>query len=96
MAASASVTTGALYKHFDGKADLFAAVITVELERMATMYDGFDRADDGAAKSLAACKPPARGAPIRRLPVAVTHALLTMWRGDAAQQATQQPSEPFV
>jgi TetR/AcrR family transcriptional regulator, transcriptional repressor for nem operon len=54
LAASAGVTTGALYKHFHGKADLFAAVITAELQRTATMYDGFDPADDAsAAKSLA-------------------------------------------
>jgi TetR/AcrR family transcriptional regulator, transcriptional repressor for nem operon len=54
LAASAGVTTGALYKHFDGKADLFTAVITTELERTAAMYDGFDAADHAsAAKSLA-------------------------------------------
>jgi TetR/AcrR family transcriptional regulator, transcriptional repressor for nem operon len=54
LAASAGVTTGALYKHFDGKADLFAALITSELERTAKMYGGFDPADDAsAAKSLA-------------------------------------------
>jgi TetR/AcrR family transcriptional repressor of nem operon len=45
---------GALYKHFDGKADLFAAVITAELERTTRMYDGFDPAADAStAKSLA-------------------------------------------
>lgn len=54
LAASAGVTTGALYKHFDGKADLFAAVITAELQRTAQMYDGVDPADDAAAaRSLA-------------------------------------------
>ncbi len=54
LAASAGVTTGALYKHFAGKADLFAAVITTELARTAKMYDSFDPADDvNAAKSLA-------------------------------------------
>ena len=54
LAASAGVTTGALYKHFDGKADLFAALIAAELERTAQMYDGFDPTDKGsAAKSLA-------------------------------------------
>ena len=54
LAASAGVTTGALYKHFDGKADLFAALISAELARTAQMYDGFDPADDAsAAKSLA-------------------------------------------
>ncbi len=54
MAASAGVTTGALYKHFGGKAALFAALITAELERTAQMYDAFDAADEaGAAQSLA-------------------------------------------
>jgi TetR/AcrR family transcriptional regulator, transcriptional repressor for nem operon len=54
LAASAGVTTGALYKHFDGKADLFAALITAELERTAQMYDAIDPSDhDGAARSLA-------------------------------------------
>jgi TetR/AcrR family transcriptional regulator, transcriptional repressor for nem operon len=54
LAASAGVTTGALYKHFDGKADLFAALITAELQRTAQMYDGVDSIDDAsAAKSLA-------------------------------------------
>lgn len=54
LAASAGLTTGALYKHFDGKANLFAALITAELERTATMYDGFDPADDAAAAKLLA------------------------------------------
>lgn len=54
LAASAGVTTGALYKHFDGKADLFAAVIATELARTAQMYDGFDPDDrNSAARSLA-------------------------------------------
>jgi TetR/AcrR family transcriptional regulator, transcriptional repressor for nem operon len=54
LAASAGVTTGALYKHFDGKADLFAALITAEMARTAKMYEGFDPADEAsAAKSLA-------------------------------------------
>lgn len=53
LAAAAGVTTGALYKHFEGKADLFVALITAELERTAQMYNAFDPADDaGAVKSL--------------------------------------------
>lgn len=51
LAASAGVTTGALYKHFDGKSDLFAALITSELARTAQRYDAFD--DAGATRSLA-------------------------------------------
>ncbi|WP_310460442.1 TetR/AcrR family transcriptional regulator [Sphaerotilus sp.] len=54
LAAAAGVTTGALYKHFDGKANLFAALIAAELARTAQMYDGFDPADrNSAARSLA-------------------------------------------
>jgi AcrR family transcriptional regulator len=54
LAASAGVTTGALYKHFDGKADLFAALITAELERTAQMYDAIDPSDHASsARSLA-------------------------------------------
>lgn len=54
LAASAGVTTGALYKHFDGKADLFTALITAELERTAQMYDAIDSSDHAsAARSLA-------------------------------------------
>jgi AcrR family transcriptional regulator len=54
LAASAGVTTGALYKHFHGKADLFTAVITAELERTARLYDAVDPADAArAARSLA-------------------------------------------
>ena len=54
LAASAGVTTGALYKHFNGKADLFAAVIATELARTAQMYAGIDPDDsNSAARSLA-------------------------------------------
>jgi TetR/AcrR family transcriptional regulator, transcriptional repressor for nem operon len=54
IAAAAGVTTGALYKHFDGKADLFVAVVRAELARTAKMYDSFDPSDDvNAARSLA-------------------------------------------
>ncbi len=54
LAASAGVTTGALYKHFGGKADLFAALIEAELARTAQMYDGFDPADEASAAKLLA------------------------------------------
>ncbi len=53
LAESAGVTTGALYKHFDGKADLFAALVGAELARTALMYDTVDLADDASvANSL--------------------------------------------
>jgi AcrR family transcriptional regulator len=54
MAAAAGVTTGALYKHFNGKADLFVALVTAELARTAKMCDAFDPVGDvNAARSLA-------------------------------------------
>lgn len=54
LAASAGVTTGALYKHFDGKADLFTAVVAAELERTAQMVEALDTAgESGAARALA-------------------------------------------
>jgi TetR/AcrR family transcriptional regulator, transcriptional repressor for nem operon len=45
LAAAAGVTTGSLYKHFNGKSDLFVALITAELKRTADLYDGIDPAD---------------------------------------------------
>lgn len=81
LAAAAGVTTGALYKHFDGKADLFAALITAELARTAQMYDAFDPADDAsAAKSLAGylslqhVKHPEQGCPLPSLTPEITRA----------------------
>lgn len=38
LAAAAGVTTGSLYKHFDGKTGLFAAIIASELGRTAEMF----------------------------------------------------------
>lgn len=54
LAASAGVTTGALYKHFDGKADLFTALITAEMQRTAQMYAAVEPGDEvGVARMLA-------------------------------------------
>jgi AcrR family transcriptional regulator len=89
LAASAGVTTGALYKHFAGKADLFAAVITAELERTAKMYDGFDPDDDSGAKSLAGylslqhVRHPEQGCPLPSLTSEIARA------DDATQVAYQ-------
>jgi AcrR family transcriptional regulator len=38
IASAAGVTTGSLYKHFEGKSGLFAAIVRAELERMAGLY----------------------------------------------------------
>ena len=54
LAAAAGVTTGALYKHFDGKSDLFAAVVEAELQRTAERYRAIPEDDpDAAARSIA-------------------------------------------
>jgi TetR/AcrR family transcriptional regulator, transcriptional repressor for nem operon len=45
LAAAAGVTTGSLYKHFNGKSDLFVALIAAELQRTADLYDGIDPVD---------------------------------------------------
>jgi AcrR family transcriptional regulator len=89
LAASAGVTTGALYKHFDGKADLFAALITAELERTAQMYDAFDTDDAGAARALAGylslqhVRHPEQGCPLPSLTPEIARA------DDAAKAAYQ-------
>ncbi len=54
LAASAGVTTGALYKHFDGKSGLFTALVTAELERTARMYAALAPSDPAGAPRLLA------------------------------------------
>jgi TetR/AcrR family transcriptional regulator, transcriptional repressor for nem operon len=90
LAASAGVTTGALYKHFDGKADLFAAVIAAELERTARMYERVDPANEADATrvlagylSLQHVKHPEQGCPLPSLTPEVARA------DDAAKAAYQ-------
>ena len=54
LAAAAGVTTGSLYKHFEGKSDLFAALIRSELQRTAQRFSAIATGDrGGAAKALA-------------------------------------------
>jgi TetR/AcrR family transcriptional repressor of nem operon len=50
LAAAAGLTSGALYKHFGGKAQLLAELVRSELQRMQQRYDALD-ADDSAAVS---------------------------------------------
>lgn len=45
LAAAAGVTTGSLYKHFNGKSDLFVTMIKAELQRTADMYGAVDATD---------------------------------------------------
>ena len=53
LAAAAGVTTGSLYKHFEGKADLFASLVTAELQGTARAYAAIDPADKaGTGKAM--------------------------------------------
>jgi TetR/AcrR family transcriptional regulator, transcriptional repressor for nem operon len=55
LAAAAGVTTGSLYKHFDGKSDLFAALIRSELHRTARRFSAIAPGDlKAATKALSA------------------------------------------
>jgi TetR/AcrR family transcriptional regulator, transcriptional repressor for nem operon len=45
MAAASGVTSGALYKHFCGKSDLFAAIVKAELQRSAQRFAGVAEGD---------------------------------------------------
>jgi AcrR family transcriptional regulator len=54
IAASAGVTSGALYKHFAGKSDLFAAVVAAELERTASRFAAVQAGDGAAARRVLA------------------------------------------
>jgi TetR/AcrR family transcriptional regulator, transcriptional repressor for nem operon len=49
MAAAADVTTGSLYRHFDGKSELFACVVQAELQRTAERFAAADPDDRAAA-----------------------------------------------
>ena len=55
LAAAAGVTTGSLYKHFEGKSDLFAALIRSELQRTAQRFSAIAPGDlEAATTALAA------------------------------------------
>jgi TetR/AcrR family transcriptional regulator, transcriptional repressor for nem operon len=55
LAAAAGVTTGSLYKHFEGKSDLFAALIRAELQRTAKRFSAIAPGDlEAATKALEA------------------------------------------
>jgi TetR/AcrR family transcriptional regulator, transcriptional repressor for nem operon len=91
LAEAAGVTTGALYKHFDGKADLFAALVGAELARTAQLYDAVDPADDasvaGSLKgylSLQHVRHPEQGCPLPSLTPEIARA------DDAVKAAYQE------
>jgi TetR/AcrR family transcriptional regulator, transcriptional repressor for nem operon len=81
LAAAAGVTTGSLYKHFNGKSDLFVALITAELKRTADLYNGIDPADSNQVSralagylSLSHVHQPAAGCPLPSLASEVARA----------------------
>jgi TetR/AcrR family transcriptional regulator, transcriptional repressor for nem operon len=81
LAAAAGVTTGSLYKHFNGKSDLFVALITAELRRTADLYDGIDPADTERVSralagylSLSHVQQPEAGCPLPTLACEVARA----------------------
>ncbi|HET9694355.1 MAG TPA: TetR/AcrR family transcriptional regulator [Steroidobacteraceae bacterium] len=54
LASAAGVTTGSLYKHFDGKQEYFAAVVEAELHRTAERFRAIAPGDaPAAAKAIA-------------------------------------------
>jgi TetR/AcrR family transcriptional regulator, transcriptional repressor for nem operon len=54
LATAAGVTTGSLYKHFDGKSDLFASVIHAELQRTAERFAKIRPGDTDAVEKVIA------------------------------------------
>ncbi|NDP40884.1 MAG: TetR/AcrR family transcriptional regulator [Rhodoferax sp.] len=95
LAAAAGVTTGSLYKHFGGKADLFASLISAELNRTAQMYGAIDPTDRaGSVKSMTAylslqhVQHPERGCPLPSLTSEVARADQSV--RDAFQQGMQE------
>lgn len=74
LAAAAGVTTGSLYKHFNGKSDLFVALISTELKRTADLYDAVDPTDWvqvaralGGYLSMSHVREPGAGCPLPSL-----------------------------
>ena len=90
LAGAAGVTTGALYKHFESKSDLLAAVITAEMARTAQVYADIATADSAQLAhamagylSLAHVRSPEQGCLLPSLTPEVARA------GGAAQAAYQ-------
>jgi len=81
MAAESGVTSGSLYKHFSGKSDLFAAIVSAELQRSANAFsaaagggsDGLERVL-AAYLSLQHVDEPGRGCAIPSLTAEVARA----------------------
>lgn len=54
LAAAAGLTSGALYKHFGGKAELLAELVRCDLQRMQQRYDALDASDSAAVARMQA------------------------------------------
>jgi TetR/AcrR family transcriptional regulator, transcriptional repressor for nem operon len=81
LAAAAGVTTGSLYKHFNGKSDLFVALVTAELKRTADLYATVDPADNlqikralGSYLSMSHVTQPGAGCPLPSLTPEISRA----------------------
>jgi TetR/AcrR family transcriptional regulator, transcriptional repressor for nem operon len=81
LAAAAGVTTGSLYKHFNGKSDLFVALITAELKRTADLYACVDPTDNlqikrtlGSYLSMSHVAHPDTGCPLPSLTPEISRA----------------------
>lgn len=90
LAAAAGVTTGSLYKHFEGKSDFFAALLESELQRTAERFASIepgDRTAVGRAQadylSMQHVRKPELGCPLPALTPEVA-------RTDAATRAAYQ------
>ena len=90
LAAAAGVTTGSLYKHFEGKSDFFAALLEAELRRTAERFAGIDPGNAEAVDkaqadylSLQHVRKPEHGCPLPSLTPEVA-------RADAATRAACQ------
>jgi TetR/AcrR family transcriptional regulator, transcriptional repressor for nem operon len=81
LAAAAGVTTGSLYKHFNGKSDLFVALITAELKRTADIYANVEPTDNlqikrtlGSYLSMSHVAHPDAGCPLPSLTPEISRA----------------------
>ena len=91
IAAAAGVTSGALYKHFSGKQDLFAALVSAQLEHTAQRFASVPAKDRESARnaltaylSLAHVDHPANGCPLPSLTAEIARS------GEAVRQAFQE------
>ncbi len=81
IASAAGVTSGSLYKHFDSKSSLFAAMIRAELQRTTDLFaDGRLRDADAAKARITAylstrhLRHPERGCPLPALTAEIARA----------------------